>query len=171
MPRLQAMWIHGNVAVPERTVENPGPLVDVPGVPWSRVVGFPQGPGKTFRGSDNANNWFHLPIPTPVIHEGSRARIKKVFLLFRSDPGVAVTAIHVWDGAQRRLFASSMPAGVSGRHDGTGGGADLQENITAWTIGGTPEVLWGIGLSVLVAFTDPGNITFCSAGADFDVGL
>lgn len=167
---LQAMWVHGCTALPERT-QGPspgtGPLIDVNGVNWTAIVGFPQGGGKSFRGRDNQSNWFHFCIPTPVILNDARAKLQKVFVLFNADSVVSVTDVHVWDGP-RQIYASNMPSGVSGRHDGSAGFSDLQPNITSWDIPDQPEVLFGVVISVRVQFTDEGNITFTAAGADFD---
>lgn len=177
MPTLQAMWVHGTAAIPERTIKSEpfgteGPLMDIPGFPGSGMLGLPRGSGKTFRGKGNSGNehdWFHFAIPTPVIHEGARANLKTVFLLFRADPQVLVEAIHVWDGGNRRIFESTMPHGVTGDHGGQLGLGDIQSNITAWALPNAPEVMWGIDVGVLVRFNREGNITFCAAGADFDV--
>jgi hypothetical protein len=171
---LQAMWVHGNTIVPERTIKaepvgTDGPLTDIPGVPGSGMLGFRRGGGATFRGKDNHDNWFHFSIPTPVIHEGVRARLLKVFVLFNSDPTVSVTDVHVWDGIRERIFEREMPTGVTGRHDGADGLSDLAEDFTQWTLPDQPQIYWGVGISVRVFFADEGQITFTSAGADFEV--
>lgn len=173
---LQAMWVHGNTVVPERTIKaepagTDGPLTDIRGVPGSGMLGFRRGGGTQFRGKDGHKNWFHFSIPTPVIHNGERANLAKVFVLYRTDPQVNLIAVHVWDGARtgNPIFQSAMPRGISGDHDGSGGDGDLIEGMNMWTVSAQPRVFWGVGISVHVHFIDTGNIIFASAGADFDV--
>ena len=170
---MQAMWVNGNTVVPERTAKaeplgTDGPLTDIPGVPYSNLLGFRQGWGTTFRGKDNHSNWFHFSIPTPAVHEGGRVYITQAAVLYRTDPQVTVTDVHVWDGVNR-IFTSPPLTGTSGRHDGERGFDDLREGITKWRIDYPDIIRWGVGISVNVRFSDEGSITFIGAGIDFDV--
>ena len=157
---LQAMWVHGNSVRPQKT--DPTNLKDFGGVKWSALLGIPMGNGCTFRGLDNTSNWFHFSIPTPVIVDGSRAKLDKFFVLFKADNGVTLSAVNVWDGA-KRIFTKDHLA-IGGSHEN-----DLQDNITKWSLDAPKNVLFGIEIAVLVSFADEGNITFVSAGADFEV--
>lgn len=167
-----ASWVHGNNAAPQFvggiSVFSPGTdqhhTEQVGNQPWTDIVGLPQGPGKIFRGGPG-DNFFHFTIPTPVILENVRITLERVFVLYRADPNVTVIDVSVFDGPNR-VFVSAMPTGISGRHDGAGGLADLQDNITRWNVNPV-QVFWGIGISVHVRFGGEGNITFTAAGADF----
>jgi len=117
--------------------------------------------------SRDAHAWFQFPIATPVIHNGVRVRLVKVFVLFRSDPDVVLTEVHVWDGP-RRIDAFAPESVVSGVHDGSRGLADLVPNVTAWTVNQRPEVFCGLSVAARIHFKAQGAISFTSAGADFD---
>lgn len=171
---MHAIWVHGNTAIPQFVgglgITSPGTsgheMTRVQSQHWTDIVGLPQGPGKIFCGQADKTNFFHFCIPTPVILNDQRVRLDRVFVLFSSDPDVQVIRVYVFDGP-RTIDVSAMPTGVSGRHDGSGGVADLQENITLHRVESRPEILFGVGISVEVRFSREGNITFTTAGADF----
>jgi hypothetical protein len=158
---LQAVWVHGHTGFVD-------PIVDAAGNP---LVGYESSGGSSdvpnYIGAAGAQAWFHFPIATPVIHNGVRVRLIKVFVLFRSDPNVVVTEVHVWDGP-RRIDAFASGSGISGVHDGARGLSDLVPDVTAWVVAHRPEVFWGLSVSVRVHFKASGVITFTSAGADFE---
>jgi hypothetical protein len=52
---------------------------------------------------------------------------------------------------------------------GRGGLADLQDGITKFDLPHPHEVLWSIGVSLAVVWEQEGDITFVSAGADFEI--
>lgn len=170
---MYAMWVHGNTAIPQFvggvSVSSPGTpgheTAKVNGQNWTDIVGLPQGTGKIFRGQPGTN-FFHFSIPTPVIMSDRRVRLERVFVLFSSDPDVQVTRVFVFDGC-KTVDVSAMQTGVSGRHDGCGGLADLQANVTLHQVESRPEIYFGVGISVEVRFSREGNITFTAAGADF----
>lgn len=175
---LQAMWVHGNSVVPERTIKaeplgTDGPLTDIPGVPGSGMLGFRRGWGAQFRGKHSHHNWFHFSIPTPVIHEDERANIIRVFVLYRTDVHVSLTDVHVFDGPIRLVDVFRDPTGISGDHDGSNRTIDLRRDINMWDIPpDVPEdgrIHWGVGISVRILFSHEGNVLFTAAGADFDV--
>jgi hypothetical protein len=154
----QASWIHGTVFVPESAAD--GKFAQVASIPFTNRVGFPRGDGKIFRGQPGSDNWFHASIPTPVLVDGVRVRAEKVFVLFRSDPGARIENVHVWDGSQRKIFEDNILR-LTGNFSATIGGSN------SWIIPGSPEMQWGLGLSVRVNFLQDAHITFTSAGADF----
>lgn len=145
MALAQAMWAHGH-----------GMQIEVPGnikSEWRagffiRVIGKP-----------STTNWFHFAIPTPVIVNNNRLNIDSALIRFRSNSNKAViTNVHVFDG-ERRIAA----------HDG------LNLAPTAWNmhrfgVPGKPDVLWGLGVTLGVAFrgtTDAENtIELSAAGCD-----
>lgn len=175
---LLAMWVHGNAATAQYAG---GASITAPGTPghetrhvdgqnWTDILGRPGPDGKTFRGAENSTNTYHFCIPTPVIF-GPRARLEKVFVLYSTEEYVQVTGVRVFDG-KNQIHSPRIPPSPPGRHDGNagpGGLADLQENITMFTVSSRPEVFWGVGISVDVRFSREGKITFTSAGADFTV--
>lgn len=152
----QAMWVPGYVA----QVEIPGStrLRQVNGVPWSDLTGLRYGFGTVFRGVGGQGNWFHFAIPSPVITDDKRVRLDRVFVLFNAEAGARVESAHIWDG----------PNNVR-RYDGlsvTGTHGSAIDGSNTW-LGGGGAVLWGIGISLFVRFTNDANIHFTTAGADF----
>ena len=58
---------------------------------FTRVVGKP-----------NTTNWYHLPIPTPVITKGNRLAICRAMLRFvTGGPSAVVRDVHIYDGSSR----------------------------------------------------------------------
>ena len=183
---LHAVWVHGNVARAQ-WVGDP-PIMQVQegradggagGVPWSDIVGLPQGPRMIFRGRDRSrgpfgarvvpqpSTYFHLPLPTPVIVRNQRASLVRVFVLWTADPGIALQELYVFDGP--RPIPVELPAPVGGGRDGRGGFADLVPGMTSFTVPSQPPVLFGVGVSLGFGFAADGNVVFTAAGADFEV--
>jgi hypothetical protein len=157
---LQAIWVHGQAGFLDHVFDPQG----------NALVGYESSGSSdvpVYRGKPDAHAWFQFPIATPVIHNGVRVRLVKVFVLFRSDPDVVLTEVHVWDGP-RRIDAFAPESVVSGVHDGSRGLADLVPNVTAWTVNQRPEVFWGLSVAARIHFKAQGAISFTSAGADFD---
>ena len=194
---LQAMWVHGTSFRSEWVGDNllkvPGTRHDGSNgdVNWSDVNGLPRGWGATFRGRRSLfagfvgaihtgppdvadpfryslkGYWFHVPIPTPVIRDGRRSTLLRVFVLWEATGGVSPAVLHVWDGPIR-IEMFPFTHGATGRC-GHNGVADLVDGVTRFNLPAAREVLFGLALSVGVYFQEDGNITFCTAGADFDV--
>jgi hypothetical protein len=142
MPLAHAMWIHGHsirVEVLDRMDDT-----------------IRKGSYVRLEGKANTRNWFHLAIPTAVIVEGNRLRIDSVMLRFRTS-GATVTAVHVYDGANK--IAS---------HDGLnlhpGGWA-----FERFEVPGQPDIRWGLGISFKGEFGSQSTrrIDVSSAGGDF----
>lgn len=176
-----AAWVHGNVAVAEQAgggnISSPGPLTSVDGVAWTDVVGYPQGMHKRFRGKAHTSNWFHFPIPTPVIvptperPQGSRASLEQVFVLFRlAEREGRLTDVHVWDGP--RPIEQARWGGLDRAGDfGAGINWDpMRGNVFTVTAGQRPAIGFGLCVSVGISFGDrDGDIVFTAVGADFIV--
>lgn len=98
-----------------------------------------------------------------MIVNDNRLRIESVLLRFRTTPTDAwVAAVHVYDG-ERKI------AWHDGLHEAPG-----EWQVKRFPVPGTPEVLWGIGISVNVQFhidtdavADSWRIDFSSVGCDF----
>jgi hypothetical protein len=159
MPLKAAMWLHGTLV----EAEYPGNLQS-----WVR-----KGWGTHFVGQPGTDNWFHIPLPTPVILDDVRPQLTRLFVLYDSDLGLpagdrpALMDLHVYDGP-RKVKEFSLPA-LAGKHDAALDAANSFDVTPALTI------LLGLGLAVHVRFPPtypPGvlvhyEILFTSAGADF----
>jgi hypothetical protein len=176
-----AVWVHGNVAVAEQVggalVTSPGPLTNVDGVAWTDVVGLPQGMRKRFRGKANTSNWFHFPLPTPVVvptpdvPTGNRASLERVFVLFRLEEREGrLTDVHVWDGP--RPIAQARWGGLDRAGDFSQGinWDPMRGNVFTVPEGQRPAISFGLGVSVRISFGDrDGDVVFTAVGADFIV--
>lgn len=193
---LHASWVHGTTCRSEWVGDN---LAKVNGtrwdqsagdVNWSDINGLPRGFGMTFRGKNSMTHgfggtsttgpfdaadpfrfsqkgyWFHFGIPTPVISAGSRARLLRVFTMWDATDGVLPLAMHVWDGPSR---VATLPFASGRGRSGLAGTGDLVDGITRFNLPAPHTVIFGIGLSIGVAFQRDGDITFSTAGADFDI--
>jgi hypothetical protein len=96
--------------------------------------------GKTFSGESAPQPLFLVPIPTPVILDnGNWVTPRRVFVLFNADPGVEITQVIVDDGPSNN-YDNTFTTPVSGKHDGTNGVMDLEENATQFTLPGSPSL-------------------------------
>jgi hypothetical protein len=149
----QASWTHGN----SLTVETPENLASILHRGWGTELRFI--PGKS--------SWCHISIPTPVIMDGLRAKVQKMFLLFicQIDEG-DIRNIHIWDGPN--IIDVRDDIHLSGNH---GGGLDDVNTITLPT---PHEVIWGMSISFffqavigIESRIPPPMLTITTAGADF----
>ena len=79
MAGVTASWAHGNAVVMEQPPqEDGGVLVDFNHFGWGTQItmrpGFPR--------------WFHIPIPTPVLLDGKRMKLIRVWLQFSQILGI-----------------------------------------------------------------------------------
>jgi hypothetical protein len=84
-----ASWSPGIAFMP---AEIPGDMRPVNGISWTDALGLRQNGGTTFQGAVGTSNWFHVPIATPVIIAGTRAKLIQVFVLFRCGSAASITA-------------------------------------------------------------------------------
>jgi hypothetical protein len=84
-----ASWSPGIAFMP---AEFPGDMRPVNGVSWSDALGLRQNGGTTFQGAVGTSNWFHVPIATPVIVAGTRAKLVQVFVMFRCGSAASIAA-------------------------------------------------------------------------------
>lgn len=150
---LQSSWVHGHSANIELNDRGRGPGEDIGGRQWTAIEGLRVGPGVEYRCQDDSAYWFHFAIPTPVIVDGVRARLRKSLVLFTAGAGVTLSAVHVWDGPNRVYTEDSLASGGLHLH-----ASDLPDR----------EVEFGVGISVLFRFADAGSITLHAAGIDFE---
>jgi len=153
MPNIYAYWVDGTNVRAQRQ-----------GYFLSTKMG---GKGATFQThtSPGTNGeWFQWAIPTPVIIDGKRASVKKVFVLYSTAGTAKIKSIHVYDSDIR--IATFDNLALDGNHSAA------LDNKNIWDIAPVHAMKFGLGISVLVDFGPqskvgvPG-ITFYSAGADF----
>jgi hypothetical protein len=189
---LYATWVHGTSVRAEwvgDTLNNVSANRwdgSAGAVGWSNVNGLPRGWGMTFRGKraftgglggstvgpfhaetpfeySQKGYWFHFAIPTPVIVAGNRSRLLRVFVLWETRAGVSPVAVHVFDGANR-IFVTGITGSGPATH-----ASDLTLGVTRFDLPAPHSVIFSIGISVAVSFAEEGDLTFFSAGADFDI--
>ena len=142
MALKHAAWIHGTA-------------VELENQSWPALR---QGFYTTVRPSnESTSGWVHFPIPTPVIVNGVRLKAQSAMIRFTTGAQASIGAVHVYDGEKKILD-----------HNGTNYRGSLQ--FVREVIPGTPEVLWGTGISILVNFNGSGPdayIQLIGAGIDF----
>ena len=145
------MWVHGNIA----QVQYPDAV--------KRNNKFDY--GAEFVAINHHENWFHFPIPTPVIIDDARPQLVKIFVLYNARTYVKITELRVYDG--QRPVKSFENLNWSDDHS-----FSVQPENSR-TIDPPDTIFFGLGISVRVSFiADTANpinatITFTSAGADF----
>lgn len=108
--------------------------------------------------------WFQWSMPTPVIIDGVRATVNKIFVMYQTLGTAKIKAVHLYDGAVR--FESFDNISYCGDH------FENIDNFNAWVIKKPHSMLYGLGISVLVDFGPTSKIgvpeiQFFTAGADF----
>ena len=135
----------------------PGVFENVGGADWTDVLGFPQGWGTTFRGKAGVSNWFHFPITNTTILNDVRLRcnLAAVTLNLQSTDAF-LQAMHVWDRTHRFFARDDLNVTGDFSNDWT-----LGQNLFTFP----DQVVDGaIGISVLIFFDSPANVTFTGAG-------
>ncbi|MCA1991727.1 MAG: hypothetical protein LDL41_06735, partial [Coleofasciculus sp. S288] len=132
---------------------------DIGGRQWTAIEGLRVGWGVEYRCQDNSNYWFHFAIPTPVIDDGEPANLRRATVLFTADTGVTLSSLHVWDGWERVFNRDGLAIG--------GANVTPVDGRNSFSL---PDrrVSWGVGISVLFHFADPGNVTLHAAGVEFE---
>jgi hypothetical protein len=154
----QAFWVHGVSVQAERE--------------GNFVLKERHGYAGIFK--THGGEWFHFAVPTPVIFDGHRSCVKKVFVLYKTVGTAKVIHIHVYDGGTK--IAAFEKLSLTGDHS---------NNVDAWNSWEMPNALagptsihmmsFGLGISVFVDFGGPTTgdvpeIWFTAAGADFETG-
>ena len=152
-----AMWVHGNAFHVEGSVE---------------AVTL-RSNGALVRGKSDVTARFNFPIPTPVVLDGRRLRLVRVFVLYDTLPlsgstdalGPKLLSVRVFDGS--RPISSFDNLALFGPHDKALDGANT------FTLAAPLEVFFGLSLSVEMFFAaapseEKRTILFTAAGADFE---
>jgi hypothetical protein len=162
-----ASWAHGNAVV----TELPSGLL---------VRHWGGGTELQFTFAANQNPpaaWCHIPIPTPVIVNDVRLKVRTLFLLFRTGQHAAIDSVHIFDGPNR-IHTEDFVNGsgsLAGRR--TGNHANGISAANTIQLRADHEVRWGMSIAFKltpVALTlssppvDPeGTVLITAAGADF----
>ncbi len=155
MNKLFASWVPGCAVVAQNMGSG---TLNSGGWNFGDCNGHREGTGVTFYIGGGCNNWFHVPIPTPVIVENQRARLGRVMVLFNFPKTVTLDAVHVWDGPNKILEKNVNM--VTGDH-----GTDLDaDNVFDVNHDG---IKWGVVICLHVSALKDAEIQFISAGADF----
>ena len=158
MAHTSVIWVHGNAVEPEETE--------------SLMLFVRKGWGAQCKGLSGTTQWFHFPVCSPSVLEGSPMYLSKLYLMYNTMPGgkvdlqPVITSVHVYDG--RTLAMSFDDLTLSGAHDDVIGA----QNTLA--INPVLRIANGLGLSVGVRFPQREReesisyeILFTAAGAEF----
>lgn len=157
---LFASWVPGNSTVAQ---DMGNPPLNYDGENYSDVNGYRQGNGVTFHMQANHNNWFHVPLPTPVIVQDARATLVRVMILFWFPEGASLTGVAVHDGPNSIYYNSDL--NITGDH--VSGGLDQDNTFDV----GQEGIQWGVGISMQVTTVVTSDIYFGSAGGDFQYNI
>jgi len=128
----QASWVHGTDLQIE--VQSDVESMRRYGF-FTRVVGKP-----------DTTNWYHLPVPTPVITHNNRLTIARAMLRFvTGGPSAVVRDVHIYDGSSR--IAAHQAVNLSG-----------SQPFAVFGVAHKPDVFWGNGISIGVT-TGAGTAT------------
>ncbi|MDH6108669.1 hypothetical protein P3T36_002410 [Kitasatospora sp. MAP12-15] len=155
MSKLFASWVPGYATVPQ-VMGSPG--LNFNGQNYTDVNGFREGFGVTFHQQGRQENWYHTPIPTPVIVEDRRATLVRVIVLFRLPDTATLKRVNVWDG-QTEIFANNGLS-ITGEHSLT---LDDENTYDVNRDG----IRFGVGVSLLISTIEDSDIFFGGGGGDF----
>ncbi len=101
MVKFTASWCHGNAVVAENPPVEDGGLAAFNHFGWGTQITMRPGFAR----------WFHIAIPAPVILDGQRMKLERVFLGFEQIAGHVHSAslqdVHLWDGRNRVAMKSA----------------------------------------------------------------
>jgi hypothetical protein len=112
------------------------------------------------------SSWFHVPLPTPVILDGNRSSLIRVFLMFETEQG-SIRNVHVYDGSSKVQEFNDLF--LQGEHRINLDGANT------FTLSQPHSVIFGIGVSLFfvadIGFDSnipPPRLILGSAGGDYN---
>ena len=148
---FHARWVHGTAL----TVENPENLIRIGHFGWGADMQI--APGKA--------SWFHVPLPTPVIPNGTQSSLLRVFLMFETEQG-SIRNVHVFDGSSRVQEFNDLHL--------TGDHLRSLDSVNTFNLLQPHGSLFGIGVSFLfiadIGFDSaipPSRLILASAGGDY----
>jgi hypothetical protein len=165
MANITASWVHGNAVVAEKPPVEDGGLLDFNHFGWGTQIVMRPG----------FVRWFHIFIPSPVLVDGNRAKLIRVFLQWQQVRGEPKTAYiqdaHLWDGGNKVAMKS--------QNDFMQDDFLVLQGNDTYELRSPVEWYFGVGLSfrlgalpmVKHGWVDNKNapmIVISSAGADFE---
>lgn len=149
---VETIWIHGVAVKPEFN---------------DRIKSISyKGWGSTFHCKNGQNNWFHVALTTPVIVNGSRPKLSKIYLLFSTESGGAassfVSSIHLYDGKHKVRSLDNLD--LSGDHSSA---IDVTNSIDL-----APPMIIQSGLGISIGVHVPSGplsefpVNFATIGAE-----
>lgn len=171
MTRKISISVPGNAAIPwlvgGGVHGSAGPLQQIDGLPCTDLVGLRGTSVSRFRLKARQPNSFSFSIPTPILFEDARARLNRVYVLYKLDDSARLSRLSVMDGpnevlhlqfsAAQRYVASELSQDVD-----TAAGT-----LTTWDVPGQPAIQWGLGIGVIIDPLDgDSDVTFVSAGVE-----
>lgn len=152
-PLKKAAWTHGSVT----KVEDPGLIEKSHSKGW----------GKIFVGKAGTNNWFHVPLTTPVVYNTVRPELTKIIVLYKAgnqyETTPVITSVHIYDGNKK--IRSFDGLSLNGDH------SKSIDGLNTWYMNPPQEIYYGLGISIGISFPDgtDGQRTFyiAAAGGDF----
>ncbi|GAB2585799.1 hypothetical protein GCM10027034_17750 [Ramlibacter solisilvae] len=187
MAGMFASWVHGNALVVEgdpleyfttrvqayvdlATDSNPHrawgeaeahevrPRLAIDHLGWGTVVRMQPGTAQ----------WFHIPIPTPVIHDDVRLEMIRFFLLWKLEGHGELAQVDLYDaGVQVLAGFKPKPGGIYLPY-GPGEHLHMDYYSTFDLMFPSRAVCtFGFGISFLVRSTGATTLTVTAAGADF----
>jgi len=162
-----AISVPGNAAIPwlvgGGVHGSAGPLQQIDGLPCTDLVGLRGTTVARFRLKARQPNSFSFSIPTPLIYDNVRARLDRVFLMFKLEDNARLSRVSAMDGPNELLhlqfpLENRYLTVESNRDDGW----------YSWDVPGRPQIFWGVGLGVIIDPLDgDAEVTFVSAGVEF----
>jgi hypothetical protein len=158
MAGFTASWVHGSAVVVEQQSGINDGLFSFVHYGWGTQISVR--PGSSF--------WFHIPIPSPVILDGHRMKLSRVFIQWQQTQGYRhsgyIQDVHLYDGQQKIAAQSAR---------------DFKERPAAMIPGHTTYELYQPRASFLLSsqeykdghfieFHEAPLFVIGSAGADFD---
>jgi hypothetical protein len=166
MAGFTASWIHGSAVTAEAPPVEDGGLFAFNHFGWGTQITMRPGFAR----------WFHIAIPAPVLLDGKRMKLHRVFLQWQQIRGLPRSATiqdaHLWDGQTRVAKKSN--------HDFKESSFRTIPGHATFELFQPRDWHFGVGLSFLLSgegnvgghFVDNDEapvIVIGSAGADFDI--
>lgn len=165
---IHTLFTHGAAVVAEKagggSVTSPGPLTQVGGVPWSDVLGLPQGFGKTYRGKRDSQVWFHAAVPTPAQIGSQLAVLNQVLIQGLLASGARLISLHCWDGGTNinRLNGLNITGDLRGDFVSGRNSFDIRNPD-----GSFHRMILGLCVCMEIHFDLEADVRFDSIGAAF----
>jgi hypothetical protein len=171
---FHASWVQGNALVVENPSDDPG-TITISHYGW----------GTEARMQPGVSQWFHIPIPTPVIVNNQRSRLLRVFLLYKLEGIASIVYLHLYDGGTLvtqywKGFTNFFDGAVhiGGDHTSIDQKSTFEPYVSGKAAGDLYEVRYGLSLSFqvevsayghgdFIPFSQKSVLTVIAAGADY----